>query len=81
MKKFPLAKMEAALKQFEASLNVLNNQVNNMKDHKDSLSDLGEEQKQRMRKVMEEMAKADQLVSKITKKFSETAGQIIRNIK
>jgi hypothetical protein len=50
-------------------------------DTRDSLSELGEQEQLKMQMVMDRMTKADSAASNALKKFSETAGQIIGNIK
>lgn len=54
---------------------------NKMKNDQDSLSEMGEMHQLRMQMIMDRMAKADNAISNIMKKFSDTAGSIIQNLK
>jgi hypothetical protein len=52
-----------------------------MKDKRDSLSELGQEQQLRMQQAMDRLNKANQAASNLMKKFSDTQSSIIGNLK
>jgi|GEM_PF-4377765 len=56
-------------------------QLKGLKEKLDSLNETGEEQQFLVQRYMNRMTKADQILSNILKKLSETAGQIISNLK
>ena len=76
-----LTKIEALLTKLEADLRKIDAQLDKMRDNKDSLSELGEQQQLKMQMIMDRMTKADQAASNAMKKFSEMAGNIIGNMK
>jgi hypothetical protein len=55
--------------------------LEDLRDKRDSLSEQGEEQSLKMQMYMDRMTKADSAASNLLKKFSETASQIIQNLK
>lgn len=63
---------------FTGQLNLEKDQIKNQLDSK---SELGEQLQLRLQMYMDRMSKASEMLSNIMKKFSETAGQIISNLK
>jgi hypothetical protein len=55
--------------------------VSKMNDERDSLSEQGEQQQLKMQLVMDRMNKAEATASNMLKKFADTAGRIIQNLK
>jgi len=76
-----LAIIDALTIKLEADLKKLNTEIEKLNDQKDSLSDQSEEQKLKMKMIMERMSRADQAASNAMKKFAEIVSQIIGNWK
>lgn len=65
----------------EMSLAQLDNEIETWNGKKDSLSELGEEQSLRLQMLMDRRSKAYTTLSNMMKKWSDTEGAIIANIK
>lgn len=76
-----LTVIDALTIKLEADLKKINAEIDKLKDNRDSLSEMGEEQQLRMQMIMDRMTKADQAASNALKKFSEIISQIIGNWK
>ena len=63
------------------SLSALDDDLAELQAQKDSLGELGEEQQLRMQMLMDRRTKAIETLSNLMKKFSETAGTIVGNLK
>ena len=59
----------------------LQNQIDQMKSDLDSMSEMGQMESLRLQMAMDRMSKATQTASNLLKKFSDTAGQIVGNMK
>lgn len=64
----------------ELSINQLD-QASGGSGHLDSLGDLGMERQLRLQMTMDAFSKSSSMLSNILKKFSDTAGAIIANMK
>lgn len=76
----PVPARNAAVNQ-PASVEELNNTLEEIRKKHDSLSEQGEEQQLKMQMIMDRMAKANSAASNLMKKFSETQNAIIQNLK
>jgi hypothetical protein len=72
-----LAEMQAANQKKKA----MRAAQDSLKDQKDALSDMSQEQQLKMQMMMDRMSKAEQAMSNMMKKASETSSGIISNLK
>jgi hypothetical protein len=52
-----------------------------LKKHYDQLADISQEQQMKLQTYMDRMSKAEQALSNIMKKTSDTSAQVLQNLK
>jgi hypothetical protein len=73
--------LEALASKGEISKQAAERAIEDVKDNRDSLSELNEALSERMKAYMERLAKMEAIASELMKKMSETSSDIVENIK